>query len=388
MPTIYKNTVKVVPESMDYSAIEYAKPIKFSSSHFTQILYPIFGVFLFMALTSSMSSFERLGKAIKITLLVVLLLIGFIVFFHMCNLTGNQEILNMVFSFIIENYERSLFNDLHAIGSLIRSFTFVGEPGFTAVFYIMALGLIAGLKYSGYKGAIEFKHIHILIPVILVSLLILASTTGYLGVFTWIAAYLVLLKLRGGSVIDYETDKRIFMIGGSIIFLLGIIILIIVNYVGMDLIGFFLEHLSKLGGDYGSGMSRMQTIEYSFFEVFLEAPLLGVGFGSHRTSALFFTLLANIGIIGLFIFIVFNFFVARRAWMAMVKTDNPKLAQITFSILLSYLSIIPLLLFVKGLVSILFGWYWMLMAMMEACYRLYKSQFSDELDLFTIEKLK
>lgn len=376
MPSIFSNSVKVIPEgSMEYDSIYFAIPLKFSSGHITQLLYPSFGVFLFMSISSAIHSHERLKKVVDILLIVLVLLFIFIVFFHFCNLTGRQDLLGSVFAFFIADSERGLFvNDIHAIGSIIRSFTFVGEPGYTALFYIMMLGLIIGTRYGGYKNGYHKMKIQYLIPIILISILLLASTTGYLGVFTWIIAFLVTLKLRVGSEINYFTDKQILVIAGVVFATFGVVFMIIVNIVGIDLIAFFIEHISKIGGEYGSGASRLSAIKYTFNEVFMKAPILGVGYGSHKTSALFFTLLANVGIVGLTMFLWLNIFIFRRAWKAMVFTRTPDLAQITFAIITSYLSMMPLLLFVKSLVSILFGWYWLLLAMLEACYRLYKKE--------------
>jgi hypothetical protein len=71
------------------------------------------------------------------------------------------------------------------------------------------------------------------------------------------------------------------------------------GYVGIPLLvlAFMEEHVAKLQLEAGSGETRMFIITHNL-SVFLNAPILGVGYGNERGGAAITFLLSNIGVIG------------------------------------------------------------------------------------------
>src|SRR5262249_5285757 len=115
---------------------------------------------------------------------------------------------------------------------------------------------------------------------------------------------------------------------------------------------------------------RVQNAEFSL-EVFRASPLLGVGYGSHRTTALLTSLLTNVGLIGTFVFFWFNWELFRRALHVYRHTVDPTLAAVALATLIALATVLPVLMAASSIITLLFGWYWLLLAMMEATYRLH-----------------
>ena len=76
----------------------------------------------------------------------------------------------------------------------------------------------------------------------------------------------------------------------------------------------FDNHLSKIYGDSGSGVVRILNLQHSL-DLFLSNPIIGIGYGSHRSTTLVFSLLVNIGILGtmffLYIFLRFHYLILK-----------------------------------------------------------------------------
>jgi O-antigen ligase len=128
-------------------------------------------------------------------------------------------------------------------------------------------------------------------------------------------------------------------------------------------------HLDKLtlkAGD-GSGQTR-----YNLFiegiKVFLQSPILGVGYGSHRTTSMLSSLLSNIGLVGTILFLLINYQIIKNIIKIIKRTDQFEVFILAYSLLLTLGTSLITYLIGKSMVAITFGWYWMLLAIMEVFY--------------------
>jgi O-antigen ligase len=132
-------------------------------------------------------------------------------------------------------------------------------------------------------------------------------------------------------------------------------------------------HYTKLFEEGGSGSVRLATVT-SGVKVFLSSPVLGVGYGSHRTGSLLTSLLSNVGILGTLAFFLFNVIVFRRGLRVCRNSDNRHLVSICYALLVSFSTLLPVMLIGKSIIALVQGWYWLLLALVEGCYRIHRQE--------------
>jgi O-antigen ligase len=138
-------------------------------------------------------------------------------------------------------------------------------------------------------------------------------------------------------------------------------------------------HYAKIFEQEGSGAVRFATV-VSGVEVFLDSPILGVGFGSHRTASLLTSLLSNVGLVGTLAFLWFNIVIVRRAVRVCRRSRDPQLISVCYALLIAFGTLFPVMLIAKGMVALAQGWYWLILAMIETCHRLYLQQSAEVVD--------
>ena len=83
------------------------------------------------------------------------------------------------------------------------------------------------------------------------------------------------------------------------------------------------------------------------------------------------SLLSNVGVLGTAAFFLFNVLVFRRGLRVCRRSDNRELVSTCYALLVSFSTLLPVMLVGKGMVALALGWYWLLLAMVESCYRIY-----------------
>jgi hypothetical protein len=137
-------------------------------------------------------------------------------------------------------------------------------------------------------------------------------------------------------------------------------------------------HLAKVQGEgVGSGQIRAYVTWYSLTEVFLASPLLGVGYGSHLSLSLVTFLLANVGLVGFGVFLMFLFVVFRNATTAARKARGP-LGTVAFASVLLFVPFFATLFVAKATSGIAYGVTWTAIALSEAAYQVYRRQLTHQ----------
>jgi O-antigen ligase len=203
-----------------------------------------------------------------------------------------------------------------------------------------------------------------------------ASTTGYFGLFSLVATLPLIVLFRRRARLQADSGIKIVFKAAAI----GGIVLVVAVVVAYAAFGFSLaeyvlqSHAAKVTDQAGSGAFRFYSLMYSLEEVFVQSPIIGVGYGSHRSLTLISYLLSNVGIVGALAFLMFNAVIFFHAVKVMNRTENPTLASFAFALAWTHIALLGTMFVGKSVVSFAFGWLWLVMAMSEGCYRIHRSR--------------
>lgn len=163
-------------------------------------------------------------------------------------------------------------------GSYFRFFSTYMEPSYFVGFSIGAL-----FYFFNYKKNRK-KDLPLIVALVL-STILSFSSSGYGALL--ITALLYIAFSKEGKI------KLYVLVGGAI----GFAILYLGFYNVLDSVAF-----SKMQG--GSAAARM-TWNLEAMKAFQSSPMMGVGYKNCRASSMFYTILAELGIIGIVLYIVF-----------------------------------------------------------------------------------
>jgi len=357
-----ENKINIVP--MHVSFLDYyTVPLHFSMTNFTQLLFPTFMFVLTYTLIKYINSLKIYYRILKVSILASILVFfsGVII---QCGLYffGNNFISKFYWIFtgsydVTDILSRIEYNK---IGNFPRMYSLVGEPSFTSVYFITIIPIV----FMFFKLTNNNKYLFITI-LLLFGVFLSGSTSGYIGFILLIFnSYILSLIFR-----NKRFSKNRTSIMKSLIIFLFIIIFIFLIYNNIDYI--YNTHISKLVDNTGSMPVRLKTIMLSL-EIFQNFPLFGVGYGSHRTTSLASSLLANTGIIGFGTFIIFISYIIFSLGKIMKLTTDYNFYLISKYIILSIISFIPLLLVFIPIVGISFGYTWLIIALGVSIIQIYK----------------
>ncbi|MFW6008412.1 MAG: O-antigen ligase family protein [archaeon] len=376
MPLLLQNEIRVLGfDQSSFGAInklpykEISIPLQLRRTNFTQLLY-----LLFVSLSYFFINLEIKDKneIIKITNLyiysgVFITLQG--LFYQFAVMTNKYSLYDYINYFL--KGEFIPFNGKMMTNSIPRMYTIVGEPGYTASFLLLPIIILFVDIFTHSKSSSIKKYI--LFFLLLTGLFFSSSTTGYLGLFVLFISYVLLnlIKLYNKyNIINLLNLIKFSAIIFVVIIIFSILIKNPINYL-------IFNHLDKLKLQSGSGMVRFLHAKTSF-DIFLKSPILGVGYGSHRSPSAIMTLLANTGLIGTTLFILFNVCSIRKALILKKYINNNFLKNNLYSFGLVALVYLILMIFAKSISFILFLFYWINLALITSTYKIYKGDYSNE----------
>jgi hypothetical protein len=345
-------------------------PLELSTYNFTQVIFPLFGVFLFHFFVREIQSVSGLKKAINILVWGALVVAGFHVasgvLFTLGQGTVYQNVLGLFSAGPIEIPVR-----------LFRANTPAGEPGFSALALLVGIGLLVGSVVRRTEGSSPLIRMPWLkLSVLVFALLLNGSTTGYFGGGLLLAWTMVSSWYVGTKSVRSRARPVLYAVGGLVV--VGVAGTMI-QVSGMSLNEWIIEyHLAKVQGGVGSGQIRSQVTWYTLTEVFLASPILGVGYGSHLSLSLATFLLSNVGLVGFGIFVAFLFVVFRNAVRTARKAHMP-LNRIAFTSLLVFIPFLGTLLVAKSTAGMNFGITWTVIALVEATHQVYRRRRSHQI---------
>ena len=326
-----------------------------------QTVFPLFGIFSFFVVKAYIKSKKDIQQFTKgYTLSFIPLAITVCILFVLRNITHSAGLTQAFFAFINPTYSRNVSgNQWGSIGDIARTFTYVGEASYTAKYYLIMASLFVGFLLYRNNTNKQKVFYGILVLFLICLILILGSTTGYVGLF-------ILLCLIGFLHFRYKYAMPVYSTRGNSNFVtamvfFGLLIFIPLALIFNEQLTFFanyllVNHVDKIEGDTGSGVARLNT-NLIALDVFLKSPIFGVGYGHNRTNSYFTFLLSNVGIIG---FGLLNFFCLYLIIMPLKKLkgmpDELKMHCIIYVIMFIITFFINFSF--SSTVAIAFGWFW------------------------------
>jgi hypothetical protein len=193
------------------------------------------------------------------------------------------------------------------------------------------------------------------------------STTGYVAAALGVGAVLAVALWVPEREMAALIRRRVGLGAAFGTLAAAALLLSAPRVLGISIVDYILQmHIGKLGGDFGSGATRSFAAAYTMDEVFARSPLLGVGYGSHRSLSFGTFLLANVGIVGAFAFAGFNGAAVFRGLRTATRASRGIDRQIALGAVVAFLATVPTMMIAKGAVTLLFGWYWFLIAVLDA----------------------
>ncbi|UCF19440.1 MAG: hypothetical protein JSU87_16195 [Gemmatimonadota bacterium] len=378
MPAMLRDSVSVV--SLETTFKEYAwEPLRFQRNNLTQLAYPFFMSALFLALYSEMRKVEQVRRVVRTLIVGGLVLLGSGFFYQATTAVGALGLRDAVFQLVFGEPAPELD---FAFWLFPRMYSLAGEPGYTSAFLTMILGpvVLGTFATAGASGGDRVRGRGLLIGLVLTGLVLTGGTTGILGLAAFFLAFWPIAWLAkrwrrqsGGQVFRSAWIRTtVLLVAVGLVFAVGVGVVAKVSFTQW----MFQTHIGKLMASEdvaGSGFFRLQTT-LAGFALFLESPLLGVGYGSHRTTTLLASLLSNVGILATGAFILFNLGLILGCLRVVKRTASVETATLAAGLTASMTAFIGTALVAKGMETLLFGFYWVVLAAMAAMIRLQRDR--------------
>lgn len=262
---------------------ESLENVVFRKTLLTQSLYLFAGILLYLYLKFYGTKMQVLYLYAGILLLVIY---GFFeVIYYQINKRNGDLLSNRMFNNIPNS--GSLFQEMNIAGKPIQRLkSLTGEPSMFAFSVVPFWILSIGLRYWWYC------------VLFLIGLILSFSTSAFLGIFITVMGIIITNpKLR---------KKSIWII--PFLLLTGMLLFFLSSSIRNSINDLFIY---KLTGSNVSGIERkayfLNAINYWKNNLPFTGKLIGIGFGTIRSTDFFSTLLVNNGVLGLIVFTIFYF---------------------------------------------------------------------------------
>ncbi len=287
----FAGPVMVLPYTSEYLDLSY-EPLKESIFGIRNLFFPVLYGLTAIAISIQVKTYRQLLNCTS-SFIWGLLMIGFIgLIFQILTIVNYEMSINLIAYLTYGNTftdEIVARIDYQSFFGLKRMYTFAGEPGFSANLFVFGLGIILVIKNIGENNSKSFLYHSNIPPLFLfIASIMTLSTTGILGIL--ITIFIIIFWASSNKIKSF-----LFILFFSILILLVLVIF-------DDLRNYLIQnHLLKLIGGAGSGAIRFVNLQHSI-DLFMTNPLIGIGYGGHRSTTLIFSLLVNLGLIGTLIF--------------------------------------------------------------------------------------
>jgi len=378
MPALLQDLIYVVPAETSYQEYENVELLRFRLRNVFQIIYPTFMILMFLSMVKEIRGVRDLKSLVRVSIFSAFVIIGFGLFHQIGMMMGQSQVVEAVFRVVTGFSEvPRIYSTYNMIGPLPRMFSLAGEPGYTGSYLVFVFAIVLALGYNVVRDGWSLSRGKLVQLVLLFGLIMTGSTTSYLGLCLLVLVLMILPALfrlgtkgsRQRSTLSFSTFFAVTV---------GVVVLaapIILEASYLDYV--YDTHYAKLFLLEGSGSVRSMTAQ-SGVEVFLKSPILGVGYGSHRTASLLTSLLSNVGALGTLAFLWFNGVIFRRGLRVCRRSADSVLISISYALLVTLATLLPVMLIGKSMIALIHGWYWLLLAMQEGCYRVYLRESAPE----------
>ncbi len=337
---VHPNTlVAPIGSSWDayYAGKDVMIPLSFSSANLERVFRLILFVLIGLSIKNILQSEQKLVAKLLIYITSIQILIGFIdliskLIFHLPVIP--------TFSKLFFGEESSQYTGFAMRVGLPIVQGFMKEPSHYVNSFIPGLTYLALIKNKTQKLIIiEFLSILIL--------LLSGSFAGFAIILYWflLHSYKFIMNSRLGKFPSFLVVIVIFTLVAGFVQILSL---------NLPIIEYYLSRFYSLLGtapSVGSEQTRLMSITYSY-KLFFKYPLFGIGIGSSIAHGFMPNLLANMGIIGFFSWLIFSF----DAFMIKYNNLRNLPVLIIFMFMMNFLGDIGWTYNIMG-VSILIGLY-------------------------------
>jgi len=340
------------------------EPLQFSLFNATQLAYWIFFSVVFLALASEINSIKRVKQVIRwITYSAIMILASGIIIQGL-SIAGCNSVITKILEFLGAPDKRA---PGYVLGAVPRMHSLMGEPGGTGLFFGFALGMIIMPIVTKCDQWLWSRKTNIVLVVLLTLGVILSTgTSGYLALFILIAFVPLFLMLQ----VKPEKLVSILLPWGflSIIALIGLVI-VFQSIFNVSVFRFLsVSQIDVLLARSRSGPDRLQFIKDAL-SLAMKHPFLGVGVGGNKAFALIPQLLSNIGFIGTGFFLAFNGIIVVKVFRTSFMRRSREIRSIGTSLIVAFVCTFGTMAVGKSTGSLLFPWYWLLLALMSSFVR-------------------
>lgn len=361
MPILVGGEIDVYPISGHFYPIPEKIPLNFGLMNVTQFLYIVFAVLSFYVLVGEINSQKRMHKALDIIIILGVLVSITGIGYQALRLLNFDSIPVHFYSFL-GGHDLS-FQGKFLFGKIPSMYSISGEPGWTAFFLSFPFAIV-GTRLAFNKIEAVSRREKVAFVIMAFGLLLSTSTTAYLGMLIYVVSlgFLIMLKTKPAPFVGKLLKSAV----------LGIVFLIVLfpvfsfafNYPFFDFI--LNTQVAKLTLEHGSGPVRFHYIMENL-KIFSQYPILGVGIGSNKSTAMMPALLSNTGLMGTIPFLLFNFYIFRKAFGYYLKAKDIDMV-ISSSLISAFITLFALMFIAKSIGTLYTTHYWLIMAMMSSIY--------------------
>ncbi len=372
MAAVRSGSVQVLAQGGKWSEV-YAnlETLRLSVQNFTQVIFPLWGFLLYLFLAREMKSVSDLKTALNILVWAAVVLGASSVLGGVLFTIGQGGLYRDLLSLFSVGPVNIKAPGVGTFGQFFRSYTLAGEPGDTSLYYLTGLGALVGvtLMSASNTGKI-IPHTRVKLAFIVFSLIINGSTAGYFGMFLFVMWLLLApIFVSGRYSASFRPVVKLLLGGGVLLVVAGATL----EIGGVSFIEWVQQyHVAKFQGEAGSGQIR-RTVMLHGLDIFLKNPILGVGYGSSLSLSFGAFLISNLGIVGTSLFFIFVFLSFRNA-SYVARSSGQEIGVIAFSIVLILPPFMGVLLTGMGAFALNLGITWLLLAMADATYQVFKTR--------------
>lgn len=344
------------------------QPLRLSVSNFTQILYPLWGITLFCLLVRELKELSEIKKTINVLVWSSVVISLMNVAGGVLYIVGEGELYHSFLHYFTVGQVGIKPPQVGTFGRFYRAYTLGGEPGLAAMSLLLGGGLLVGLTLGPHSGKWNVRFPRAKLVLITLGLILNGSTTGYL------AASLLIIWC---FLVPFYFNRTLLLRGRKVFasLLIGVGLLAVsgslLQISGASFFDWLMQyHFAKLQGEAASGQVRWHVVWYTLQNVFLESPILGVGYGSNLSISLGTFLLSNVGLLGFGAFLAFIFIIFRNCSTVLSRVNDHQ-GNIALALVLTFLPFMATLFVAKGGAGISYGTTWILLGLMEANYQVY-----------------
>lgn len=327
-PFVFEGVEVFPPElGIDYSAVYGPSPLKFSKYN---LAFPLFLIFYYLSLVFVMQLLNWTEK--EVSTVVNYFLFSFYLNVVVClsqlafGLFNVPDITKFLYTIVTREYQLSYI----PIVNIPRLQGTYQEPSMFSPF-------IVGI-YSYYlsKSIVESKLRNLLLTFLSLLLVFLsASTTAFLSLVV-VTVFIIVYHIVYGS---RRLFYGVFLFLSLLFFVSFVLIILSKQHYVTNLIYHITDFVLLSKNETSSFQNRLASDIHSI-KILLETDFLGVGVGSHRSSSLLPHMLAQIGVLGVFLFILFSYHIFKNS----LVLKNTKFQHLIFfypTVLISQLIAYP-----------------------------------------------